>query len=214
MRGRHDPLTAASPSRENRLPSQPTRGQRQQRQGIAGIGQEDIGQGIHEGHPGHPDFPVQGGGDVEVLAKGKAEVNGAELRRPGDEVAQNQEGQGPAGPQVPDGDQQVSPQKDEHIGPQPDGARQEPQKVGHTGLLLFRVGGGAPAPQNRHPADAEWFDQKPYHKAGFTVNRAGLQAGSRSLAVPFPTRLAAPGARSRPQTPESGPAAADLPATL
>ena len=190
MSGRHDPLKAASSSREKPSPLPAARGQRQQRQGIAGIGQEDIGQGIHEGHPGHPEFPVQGGGDVEVLAKGKAEVNGAELRRPGDEVSQNQEGQGPAGPQVPDGDQQVGPQKDEHIGPQPDGARQEPQKVGHTGLLLFRVVGGSapPVPSKPPPPDAGWFDQKPYHKAGFTVNRRDSAARApRALACPPPT---------------------------
>ena len=156
-----------------------TRGQGHQRQGIAGIGQEDIGQGIHEGHPGHPEFPVQGGGDVEVLAKGKAEVNGAELRRPGDEIAQNQEGQGPAGPQVPDGDQQVGSQKDEHIGPEPDGARQEPQKVDHAGLLLFRHGAGIPHLKTATSPAAGWFGQQPYHKAGFTVNRLGCRESSR-----------------------------------
>ena len=132
MTGRHDPLSAGLPLQRKPSPLPAARGQRHQRQGIAGIGQKDIGQGIHEGHPGHPEFLVHRGGDIEVLAKGKAPVNGGELRRPGDEIAQNQEGQGPAGPQVPDGDEQVGPQKDEHIGPQPDGARQEPQKVDHT----------------------------------------------------------------------------------
>ena len=125
------PFEPGLPLQRKPSPLPAARGQRHQRQGIAGIGQEDIGQGIHEGHPGHPEFLVHRGGDIEVLAKGKAAVNGGELRRPGDEIAQNQEGQGPAGPQVPDGDQQVGPQKDEHIGPQPDGARQEPQKVDH-----------------------------------------------------------------------------------
>ena len=117
MRGRHGPLEGVLPREREPSASPAPRGQRQPRQGIARIGQEDIGQGIHEGHPGHPDFLVHRGGDVEVLAKGKADVNGGELRRPGDEVSQNQEGQGPAGPQVPDGDQQVGPQEDEHIGP-------------------------------------------------------------------------------------------------
>ena len=30
--------------------------------------------------------------------------------------------------------------------------------------------------QNHHSPDAERFDQEPYHKAGFTVNRRGLGA--------------------------------------
>ena len=192
MTGRHDPLKRGLPLQRKPSPLPATRGQRHQRQGIAGIGQKDIGQGIHEGHPGHPEFLVHRGGDIEVLAKGKAAVNGGELRRPGDEIAQNQEGQGPAGPQVPDGDQQVGPQKDEHIGPQPDGARQEPQKVDHTGLLLFRVGARRPGTAKLPPPDAGWFDPEPYHKAGFTVNRRGLAAARAftGYGLPTPARAA------------------------
>ena len=100
------------------------RAQGRQRQAIAGIGEEDVRQGIHERNPGHPKLPIQGGGNIKVFTKGEAEVDGAEFRGPGDEIAQRQEGDGPAGPQVQGGQQQVGAQEDEDIGPQGDGAAQ------------------------------------------------------------------------------------------
>ena len=99
--------------------------QGQQGQAVAGEGHENIGQGIHERDPGHPEFPVYGGGDIDVDPEGKAGVDGAQLRQPGHQVARGQEGQGAAEAQLPGGQHQVAGQKEKNIGPQQQRAPRE-----------------------------------------------------------------------------------------